>query len=97
MTLTTATATDLRSATETEIVDLIRTDWRTMSASSRAYYDAMLDQNALGLSWVTDAYYADGRGEIAYRFLGDATSWRGETARAVKAEMKRRLKAEHGY
>ena len=42
---------------------------------------------------VTDAYgYDDGRSIVMY-FLANANTWRGETARRVKAELKDLLKA----
>lgn len=50
------------------------------------YLDAMLD-----LETIDDAYGADrGRDVVAY-FLSNASTWRGPVARAVKAELKRRL------
>ena len=42
---------------------------------------------------VTDAYgYDDGRSIVMY-FLANASTWRGETAKRVKAELKELLKA----
>lgn len=42
---------------------------------------------------VTDAYgYDDGRSIVMY-FLANANTWKGETARRIKAELKELLKA----
>jgi hypothetical protein len=37
-------------------------------------------------------YYADTGRSIVLYFLNNATSWKGDTAKAVKAELKLRLK-----
>jgi hypothetical protein len=45
-----------------------------------------------GLTAVTDRYgFDDGRTIVTY-FLSNASTWRGETARRVKAELKAALK-----
>jgi hypothetical protein len=44
------------------------------------------------LNKMTDAYYYDSASEIVARFLSNATSWRGEDARRIKAELNAMLK-----
>jgi hypothetical protein len=44
------------------------------------------------LDSVNDYYYADDGRSIVLYFLANAQSWRGEVARAVKAELKSRVK-----
>jgi hypothetical protein len=53
-----------------------------------AYVDAMLD---MGTKSITDDYFADSGRDTVARFLGNANSWRGDTARRVKAELKQML------
>jgi hypothetical protein len=61
----------------------IRADWTRIYFGAVPYLDAMSDLNA-----ITDAYgYEDGKTQVIY-FLANANTWRGETARRVKAELK---------
>jgi len=61
----------------------IRKDWKNVNYAAKPYLEALgsLDQ-------VTDNYYLDsGRSMVLY-FLANAGTWRGETAKAIKAELK---------
>jgi hypothetical protein len=40
------------------------------------------------LRQVTDRYYEDDAKDIILYFLSNATTWRGETARRIKNELK---------
>lgn len=51
------------------------------------YLDAMLH-----LEKVSDHYGLDDAEDIILRFLVNASSWRGEQARAIKAELNQHLK-----
>jgi len=83
----TATLTDIKGASISDIAGIIRRDWNNVYFGAVPYLEAMFS-----LDSVNDSYgYDDGKGIIRY-FLGNATSWRGETARTVKAELKRRIK-----
>lgn len=66
-----------------EIAEEIVKDWK------KPYFGAVPYLNAMrGLSSPRDEYYAeDGRAIVLY-FLGNAKSWRGETARRIKTELK---------
>lgn len=66
-----------------EIADEIRRDW------TRPYFGAVPYLEALRhLGSINDSYgYDDARSIVAY-FLSNATTWRGETARRVKAELR---------
>lgn len=65
------------------IVREIREDWVKVSLGAAPYLDAMST-----MSTVDDAYFADdGRSVVRY-FLANASTWRGETARRIKAELK---------
>lgn len=65
----------------------IASDWKDPYFGAVPYLEAMrsLDQ-------ITDNYYEDSADEIVRYFLANANTWRGETARAVKAELKTILK-----
>jgi hypothetical protein len=69
------------------IANEIGLDWKNPYFGAVPYLRAMHS-----LRNVTDAYgYDDGRSIIMY-FLANANTWRGETARRVKAELKALLK-----
>lgn len=66
-----------------EIAEEIRQDW------AKPYFGAVPYLQAMGsLSSVSDNYGWDSGEEIVLRFLSNAGTWRGETARRVKAELK---------
>jgi hypothetical protein len=44
------------------------------------------------LSTIHDTYYYDDASDVVRYFLANATTWKGETARAIKAELKAMLK-----
>jgi len=70
----------------------IRKDWTKPNYAAVPYLDAMLH-----LDTIHDSYYYDNASDIVRYFLSNATSWRGETARAIKAELKSMLKVECEY
>lgn len=81
---------NLKSMQIHEISDVIERDWgrqgRGVNYAARPYLDAMRY-----LGSVSDNYGMDsGRSVVAY-FLSNASSWKGPTAKAVKAELKRRI------
>ena len=70
-----------------EIAREIRKDWSPVYFGAVPYLEAMLQ-----LEKITDDYYADSGESVVRYFLSNATSWRGETARRVKTELKDMLK-----
>ncbi len=67
----------------------IRKDW------TKPYFGAVPYLEALGkLDNVKDDYGWDSGASIVIYFLANATTWRGETARRIKAELKALLKAK---
>ena len=64
----------------------IRRDWTKPYFGAVPYLDAMCDLTDLG-----DRYYADTADMIVRYFLANATAWRGDKARAIKAELKAML------
>jgi len=65
----------------------IRQDWKKPNYAAVPYLSAMSE-----LDKVTDAYYADSAASIVRYFLANAGTWRGETARRVKAELNKMVK-----
>ena len=61
----------------------IRNDWGNVSPYAKPYLDAMATLNN-----IADQYYLDSAKSVVLYFLSNATSWRGEKARAIKAELK---------
>lgn len=70
-----------------QIAAEIKADWST--AKSGVYFGAVPYLEAMAtLVEITDPYfYEDGKTQVIY-FLSNANTWRGETARRVKAELK---------
>lgn len=62
----------------------IRFDWKKVNFGAVPYLDAMGS-----LSSIDDMYYADTAKSVVLYFLANATTWRGEVARRVKAELKK--------
>jgi hypothetical protein len=66
----------------------IRKDWGSkVNFAARPYLQAMA-----GLSSPEDSYGWDSGKEIILRFLCNASTWRGETAKRIKAELKQLVK-----
>lgn len=71
-----------------EIAGEIQRDW-----GDKTYFGAVPYIKAMrGLEKVTDKYGQDDADDIVRYFLSNAKSWRGETARRVKAELKEMIK-----
>ena len=70
-----------------EIAAEIKADWKNVYFGAVPYLAAMGRLNS-----VNDMYGADSADSIIIYFLGNATTWRGEVARRVKAELKALIK-----
>jgi hypothetical protein len=66
-----------------EIAREIRREWRPVNYAAAPYLDAMSE-----LDKISDRYYQDSADSIVRYFLSNASTWRGDTARRVKAELK---------
>lgn len=66
-----------------EVANDIRENWPKVNYAAEPYLDAMEQ-----LDRITDSYGADSAASIVRYFLANATSWRGEDARRIKAELK---------
>lgn len=71
-----------------EIADEIRKDW-TQQSRKGVNYAAVPYLDAMGqLLTVHEKYGADTAASIIRYFLANAGTWRGDTAKRVKAELK---------
>lgn len=68
-----------------EIANVIRRDWKKPYFGAIPYMDAMLSMNK-----IEDKFGADDGKSIVIYFLSNANTWRGNVARVVKKELKRR-------
>ena len=66
----------------------IAADWRKPYFGAVPYLDAMRQ-----LSSIHGEFYQDSAKSIVAYFIANAGTWRGDTARRVKAELKALLKA----
>lgn len=70
-----------------QIATEIRADWKKPYFGAVPYLDAMLS-----LETVHDNFYNDSAKSVVLYFLSNASTWRGETAKRVKAELKAMVK-----
>ena len=61
----------------------IRSDWKKPYFGAVPYLDAMLS-----LDSIDDEYYYDSGRSIVIYFLANASTYRGETAKRIKLELK---------
>jgi len=80
-------AKNLKEMSISDLAYMIRRDWKKVYFGAVPYLDAMFSLNSINDSYGMD----DGRSVVNY-FLANASTYRGETAKAIKAELKRRLK-----
>jgi len=70
-----------------EIAREIQTNWKTVDYAAKPYLAAMSDLESLNDQYGSD----DGRNIVNY-FLVNASKWRGDVAKRVKAELNQMLK-----
>lgn len=66
-----------------EIARDIKRDWRKVNFAAKPYLDAMSQ-----LDKITDMYMFDSAVSVVLYFLSNASTWRGQTAKTIKAELK---------
>ena len=66
-----------------EIAQEIKKDWKNINYGAKPYLEAMG-----GLNKITDVYGQDSAKMIVNYFLCNASGYRGETAKRIKAELK---------
>ena len=70
-----------------DIASIVSRDWKNIYFGARPYLDAMYS-----MSKITDDYGMDSGRSIVTYFLSNAQAWRGPVAKAVKTELKKRIK-----
>ena len=70
-----------------EVAREIRKDWKNVWFGAKPYLDAMGQMQS-----VNDMYGMDSGVSVVLYFLSNATTWRGETARRIKKELKQMVK-----
>lgn len=71
-----------------EIAREIRKDWGAkVNFAAKPYLDAMMN-----LESINDNYYFDSAKSVVLYFLSNASTWRGETAKRIKAELREMCK-----
>lgn len=70
-----------------EIAKDIIADWKPINPAARPYVYAMMN-----LTLMTDMYGHDSGSYVVNYFLGNAGTWRGEKARAIKLELNKMIK-----
>ena len=61
----------------------IKADWQKVNYAAVPYLEAMQQLNSIEVNFILDS----ARSIVRY-FLSNATTWRGEKAREIKAELK---------
>ena len=91
--MTTKTKTTARPLYE--IAREIRQNWKKSISGTDLNYAAKPYLEAMeSLDKISDRYIMDSASSIVAYFLGNASTWRGETAKRVKAELNQMLKAK---
>lgn len=78
---------NLQEKTIAQIAAIILKDWQKVNFAAKPYLSAMEC-----LSDINHQIGFDSGKSIVLYFLSNASSWRGETAKAVKLELKNRCK-----
>lgn len=65
------------------IASEIRRDWTKVNFAAKPYLSAMA-----GLDSINDSYGYDSARSVVLYFLSNASSWRGDNAKRIKAELK---------
>ena len=71
----------------------IRKDWKATAKNGSIYFGAVPYLDAMSsLNSIQDNYGMESGKSIVLYFLSNASTWRGETAKRVKAELKKMAK-----
>tara|TARA_R110000868_G_scaffold277047_1_gene536906 strand:- start:219 stop:479 length:261 start_codon:yes stop_codon:yes gene_type:complete len=77
----------LEELTLAQIAGIILQDWQKVNYAAKPYLEAMVRLSDIN----NNIGYDSGKSIVLY-FLSNASGWRGETAKAVKLELKNRTK-----
>ncbi len=78
---------NLETKSIAEIAAIVRQDWQKVNFGAKPYLSAMEC-----LSDINHCIGFDSGKSVVLYFLSNASAWRGETAKAVKIELKNRTK-----
>ena len=78
---------NFRNMTINDIGYFIVKNWKPMNFGAKPYAEAMKEIDNNGM------YIMDSWESVVAYWLSNASTWRGPVAKAVKAELKRRLKS----
>jgi hypothetical protein len=78
---------DLTTMSISQIAKLIMKDWGVVGYAAKPYLMAMNELNT-----VNDNYGLDTGSSVVRYFLSNASSYRGPLARAIKTELRNRIK-----
>ena len=70
-----------------DIAAEIYKEWKPVNYAAKPYLQAMM-----GMDSVDQKFGADSGESVVLYFLNNASSWRGETAKRIKAELKKLIK-----
>jgi hypothetical protein len=78
---------NLENKSIAQIAGIILQDWKKVNYAAKPYLEAMVRLSDIN----NNIGYDSGKSIVLY-FLSNASGWRGETAKAVKIELKNRCK-----
>jgi hypothetical protein len=84
--------TDLTNVKIFELAHIVRDDWEKVSGHARPYLSAMCY-----IGDINERYCAEDAASVVGYFLSNASGWKGETAKAVKKELRRRVKVFYKF
>lgn len=85
-----ASNTDYPKMSISQLAQIIKQDWRSKGKiyfGAVPYLDAMHTMNS-----IDDNYGQDSGKSIVLYFLSNAATWKGDVAKAIKLELKKRAK-----
>jgi hypothetical protein len=86
--MTPTNETPLNQLTLSQLAIRIKKDWKEVHFAAKPYLSAMLTMDSIV---PTNYGYDSGKSMVLY-FLSNSQTWKGETAREIKKELKRRAK-----
>jgi len=72
-----------------EIAEEIKKDWKKVNYAAVPYLEAMGSLNTM-----QDKYILDSAKSVVQYFLANAGSWKGETAKRIKTELRNMVKGK---
>lgn len=81
--------TDLTKLTVSSLAEMIRQDWKKPYFAAVPYINAMLRIPSITVKG--EMFFHDDVESVLRYFISNSSTWRGDVAKAVKAELKRRV------